>query len=85
MLWGDLLRGNGDSRFKHAAELKALFTSLGVRDGDLVVTYCAVGMRASISYFVARLLGYEARMYDGSYDDWSQRRLPLVKGPKPLG
>ena len=39
-----------------------------------------VGMRASVTYFVARHLGYDARMYDGSIVDWSRRKLPAVMG-----
>jgi 3-mercaptopyruvate sulfurtransferase SseA len=39
-----------------------------------------VGMRASVVYFVARHLGYDTRLYDGSIVDWSQRGLPLRTG-----
>jgi 3-mercaptopyruvate sulfurtransferase SseA len=39
-----------------------------------------VGMRASVVYFVARHLGYDARLYDGSIVDWTQRKLPAVTG-----
>jgi 3-mercaptopyruvate sulfurtransferase SseA len=39
-----------------------------------------VGMRASVVYFVARYLGYDARLYDGSIIDWTQRRLPTTTG-----
>lgn len=54
-----------------------------VRPGDTVVTYCWVGYRASATWFVARLLGYDARLYDGSYQDWSQRGLPTTPGQRP--
>lgn len=40
---------------------------------------CYIGYRASLTYFAARLLGYPVHMYDGSYQDWSKRGLPLVK------
>lgn len=48
--------------------------------GDTVVTYCLVGYRASMTYMVARALGYPVRLYDGSYEDWSRRKLSLVVG-----
>jgi 3-mercaptopyruvate sulfurtransferase SseA len=32
---------------------------------------------------VARYLGFDAKFYDGSYQDWSLRQLPLVAGEKP--
>jgi thiosulfate/3-mercaptopyruvate sulfurtransferase len=38
-----------------------------------VVTYCRTGVQASWDYYVARFLGYDAKMYDGSYIDWSRR------------
>ncbi|HET7232371.1 MAG TPA: rhodanese-like domain-containing protein [Longimicrobium sp.] len=41
--------------------------------GSTVVTYCRTGVQASWDYFVARYLGYDTRMYDGSYLDWSRR------------
>jgi 3-mercaptopyruvate sulfurtransferase SseA len=40
----------------------------------------AAGMRASVTYFVARHLGYDARLYDGSIVDWTRRKLPAVMG-----
>ncbi len=51
--------------------LKAKFREAGVASGDRVVSYCHIGQQASLVYFVARYLGYDARMYDGSWDEWS--------------
>ena len=45
-----------------------------------LVSYCMVGMRASVTYLVARHLGYDARLYDGSIVDWTLRKLPTVTG-----
>lgn len=64
--------------------LRKLLAAAGVRDGATLVTYCTVGLRASHLYFVARLLGYRPRLYDGSMSEWSRRsELPMVKGPSP--
>jgi thiosulfate/3-mercaptopyruvate sulfurtransferase len=51
--------------------------------GDTIVTYCLVGYPASMTYFGARLLGLPVKLYDGSYQDWARRNLPVVKGPNP--
>ncbi len=79
--WQELF-SDGMTRLKPRAELEALFAARA-DPGDTVVTYCWVGYRASATWFVARLLGYEARMYDGSYQDWRARRLPTTAGREP--
>ena len=68
------------NKFKNAEALRALFTEAGVKQGDRVATYCHIGQQASLLYFVARYLGYEAHLYDGSFQDWSNRKeLPVEK------
>jgi thiosulfate/3-mercaptopyruvate sulfurtransferase len=36
-----------------------------------VVSYCHIGLQATVVYFVARYLGLDARLYDGSFQEWS--------------
>jgi thiosulfate/3-mercaptopyruvate sulfurtransferase len=70
-----------DGHFKDATALAEIFKTAGVAPGEKVVSYCHVGQQATVVYFVARYLGYDAKMYDGSFQDWSGRSdLPLV-GP----
>jgi thiosulfate/3-mercaptopyruvate sulfurtransferase len=54
-------------------QLKQKLEAAGATAGRPVVTYCMVGMRASVVYFVSRMLGYDVRLYDGSIVDWSRR------------
>ncbi len=61
--------------------LKEMFLKAGVKPGNKVVTYCHVGQQASLLYFVARNLGYDARLYDGSFEDWSSREDLPVDNP----
>ena len=71
-------------KFKTKDALEQLFRDAGIKPGDLVVSYCHIGQRATVIYFVARYLGYDARMYDGSWEDWSQRKeLPVITGKDP--
>ena len=69
-----------DGRFKSAAELRALFAAAGVKPGDKVAVYCHVGQQATAVQFAARTAGIDAKLYDGSFQDWSKRDLP-VEGP----
>lgn len=61
------------NKFKSAAVLRQLFEDAHVQEGDSVTTYCHRGQQASLLYFVARYLGYDAHLYDGSFEDWSRR------------
>jgi 3-mercaptopyruvate sulfurtransferase SseA len=45
-----------------------------------VVVYCFIGMRASMAFFVSRLLGYGRRLYHGSRLDGSVLDLPVQTG-----
>jgi thiosulfate/3-mercaptopyruvate sulfurtransferase len=71
---------DGTNKFKSAEALRTLFTGAGVKPGDTIATYCHIGQQASLLYFVARYLGYDAHLYDGSFQDWSNRsELPVEK------
>jgi thiosulfate/3-mercaptopyruvate sulfurtransferase len=76
--WQELFSNSADFDLRSPAELREIF-SRRARAGDTVVTYCAVGYRASATYFAARLLGYPAHLYDGSYEDWSALGYPLTR------
>ena len=59
--------------FRKPDKLAALFAKAGVNKGTKVVTYCHVGMQATVLYLAARILGYDAALYDGSFEEWSKR------------
>jgi len=64
-------------RLRTPDELRALFDAAGVKPGQPVITYCHIGQQATLLWFVARELGYEVRLFDGSFQQWSGTDLPL--------
>lgn len=76
--WNELV--GPDGRFLPEDQLRARLSAAGAEPGRPVVAYCMVGLRASVVYFVARHLGLDARLYDGSIVDWGQRKLPTKTG-----
>lgn len=78
LVWNTLFDASG--KFLPDVELRKRYDAIGAKAGTPLVSYCMVGMRASVTHFVARHLGYDARMYDGSIVDWTRRKLPAVMG-----
>jgi thiosulfate/3-mercaptopyruvate sulfurtransferase len=59
------------------ARLRELFSAAGVAPNDTIIAYCHVGQQATAVLFAARSLGYDVKLYDGSFQDWSLRKLPV--------
>ncbi|MFP9193068.1 sulfurtransferase [Natronosalvus vescus] len=72
-----------DGTFKSPDELRALYDDVGITEDQSVITYCRVGERSSIEWYVLRkLLGFEdVENYDGSWTEWGNRiRAPIETG-----
>jgi thiosulfate/3-mercaptopyruvate sulfurtransferase len=64
---------NEDGTFKSEDELRELYTSKGVLDGENpVIAYCRIGERSAHTWFVLHeLLGQDdVKNYDGSWTEW---------------
>ncbi len=59
--------------FRDKGKIRRLFEQAGVMKGDTVVTYCHIGLQASLLYTAARSLGMPVKIYDGSWEDWAKR------------
>jgi thiosulfate/3-mercaptopyruvate sulfurtransferase len=68
---------NDDLTLKTPAQLRAMFSAAGVRPGDRVIAYCHVGQQATAVVAAARVAGIDALLYDGSFEDWTTRNLPV--------
>jgi thiosulfate/3-mercaptopyruvate sulfurtransferase len=67
----------GDGQLKPEAEIAAIFEKAGVKPGDTVMGYCHIGQQATAMLFAARTLGHKVLLYDGSFEDWNAKNLPL--------
>jgi len=68
-----------DGKFKDPATLGAMLSNAGAVSGKTVVTYCHIGQQASLVWFTARMAGFDAKIYDGSFQDWARRSdLPVI-------
>jgi thiosulfate/3-mercaptopyruvate sulfurtransferase len=84
LYWEELLVSSESPVLRELTEVQLQFLDAGVGDQTTVVNYCWVGMRASYTYLIAKHLGYEARLYDGSWNEWSRiDSLPAVTGLFP--
>jgi len=70
---------NEDGTYKSPAELRELYTDAGLDEDEETVTYCRLGERSSIEWFLLHeLLDFEdVQNYDGSWTEWGN----LVNAP----
>ena len=67
--WGQNV--NADGTFKTVAELRKLYADKGVDGKQNIITYCRIGERSSLTWFVlSEILGYNVKNYDGSWTEY---------------
>jgi thiosulfate/3-mercaptopyruvate sulfurtransferase len=72
-----------DGTFKSPEELRELYEDVGITEDQSVITYCRVGERSSIEWYVLHeLLGWDdVENYDGSWTEWGNAiRAPIETG-----
>jgi thiosulfate/3-mercaptopyruvate sulfurtransferase len=71
-----------DGRFKSPEELRRQFEGVGALDG--AVFYCGSGVNATQQLLAMEIAGLpNARLYAGSWSDWSNRDAPVANGSEP--
>jgi thiosulfate/3-mercaptopyruvate sulfurtransferase len=83
LYWENALVSEKEPLLKSPEQIRQLFTTAGVTGNKKAVSYCEVGLQASYVYMLARYLGFDAAMYDGSYSEWSDAKQPVVRGDSP--
>jgi 3-mercaptopyruvate sulfurtransferase SseA len=76
--WEDFYSNEAQGRLRTPAEIRQVFERAGIT-GQTIVTYCAVGMRASLAYFAAQAAGLPVLVYQGSWRDWTSRKDAPIK------
>jgi thiosulfate/3-mercaptopyruvate sulfurtransferase len=67
--WGQNV--NADGTFKSVADLKKLYADAGIDGKQPIITYCRIGERSSLTWFVlSEILGYSVKNYDGSWTEY---------------
>jgi len=81
--WKDTLVSEKSPVLLLPEKLQQIYAERGIAPGKKVITYCEVGLQASHGYFLAKYLGYDAAMYDGSWHEWEMmNHMPVIKGDR---
>lgn len=78
--WLELVAEEG-SLLHSEEKISRLLEAAKIDRKDRVVSYCQVGMRAALGYVALKKLGYDVRLYDGSYAEWAGKGMPVEAGP----
>ena len=83
LYWMKNIQSEANPVLRSEDELRQMFEKAGASEDRRVITYCRTGMQASFDYFVAKYLGYNAALYDGSFFEWNKKGLPVESSVKP--
>lgn len=68
--WLDTMDKSRNLRLLPMDELRHRLETVGIRQGDEIITHCQTHHRSGLTYLIARILGHKARGYDGSWAEW---------------
>jgi thiosulfate/3-mercaptopyruvate sulfurtransferase len=83
--WKLLVDDSNTHKLKTLVDMKAVYTSKGIRETDDIIVYCGTSREASLEYFVLKhLLKFpKVRLYEGSWAEYSNHaQLAAETGPE---
>ncbi|HZO80707.1 MAG TPA: rhodanese-like domain-containing protein [Candidatus Binataceae bacterium] len=78
LVWREL-NGTGDRLLASREELERQVAAAGIGRGQKVIAYCRSGPRAALGYLALSQLGYEVRLYDGSFAEWARAGMAVER------
>lgn len=78
LVWRDLA-SPPDRLLKPKDQIERMLNDAGLARADKIIAYCRSGPRASLGYLALHQLGYDVRLFDGSWAEWSGAGLPAEK------
>jgi thiosulfate/3-mercaptopyruvate sulfurtransferase len=61
----------GDWTYRSAETIREMARAVGLEPEQQIITYCGVGISASLALFALHLAGYRRlALYDASWEEW---------------
>lgn len=76
LVWQDMV-GEDGKLVCSDEKARRMFEAANISPSDQVVAYCKIGARAAVGYLAFKRLGYDVRLFDGSYAEWEKSGLPV--------
>ena len=84
LYWQQTVPPDSLNGFNSEKEIRKAYEKAGINRRTRIITYCETGFQATHAYFTLKQLGYNVKMYDGSFNEWNDvQKLPVVTGDKP--